>query len=103
MNIEGRTVLLTGATGGIGRVIARTLHARGATLLVSVDSLRATHASLHEAHPGDVHFTIDEIIAERDLVAVRWSAGPARALAWFRLRDGKVTDRWAIVQSARPS
>lgn len=35
MNIEGRTVLLTGASGGIGHVIARTLHARGASLLVS--------------------------------------------------------------------
>lgn len=63
-----------------------------------VDSLRATHASLHKAFPGNVHFTLDEMIAERDLVAVRWSAGPAQALAWFRLRDGQITERWAIVR-----
>lgn len=35
MNIQGRTVLLTGASGGIGQVIARTLYARGAHLLVN--------------------------------------------------------------------
>lgn len=35
MNIEGRTVLLTGATGGIGQVIARALHGQGASLLLS--------------------------------------------------------------------
>jgi len=63
-----------------------------------VDSLRFTHASLHRAFPGNVRFTIDELIAERDLVAVRWSAGTAQALAWFRLRDEKITERWAIVR-----
>jgi short-subunit dehydrogenase len=35
MEISGRTALVTGATGGIGHAIARALHARGATLLLS--------------------------------------------------------------------
>lgn len=35
MNIEGRRVLVTGASGGIGRVIATTLYARGANLLLN--------------------------------------------------------------------
>jgi uncharacterized protein len=35
MEIEGRRVLLTGASGGIGNAIARALHARGATVLLS--------------------------------------------------------------------
>lgn len=35
MEIDGRRVLLTGASGGIGRAIAQALHARGATLLLS--------------------------------------------------------------------
>ena len=35
MEISGRTVLLTGATGGIGHAIARALHARGGTLILT--------------------------------------------------------------------
>ncbi|MET8679665.1 SDR family NAD(P)-dependent oxidoreductase [Streptomyces sp. NPDC004647] len=35
MRIAGSTVLLTGATGGIGQTLARQLTARGATLLVT--------------------------------------------------------------------
>jgi short-subunit dehydrogenase len=35
VQIEGSRVLLTGATGGIGRAIARALHERGAHLLLS--------------------------------------------------------------------
>ena len=35
MNLGGRTVLLTGATGGIGAVVARALAARGATVVLT--------------------------------------------------------------------
>ena len=35
MQISGSTVLLTGATGGIGQAIARALSARGASLIIS--------------------------------------------------------------------
>jgi short-subunit dehydrogenase len=35
MTVSGRTVLLTGATGGIGHAIARALHARGAQLILT--------------------------------------------------------------------
>lgn len=67
------------------------------------DSLQATHAALHQRFAGRVHFTIDAIVAENDMVAVRWSIGPMQAMAWFRLRDGKLTDRWAIARmGSRP-
>jgi short-subunit dehydrogenase len=35
MKIKGSTVLLTGATGGIGHAIAREMHRRGATLILT--------------------------------------------------------------------
>ena len=35
MNVDGRSVLLTGATGGIGQAIARALAARGARLVLT--------------------------------------------------------------------
>jgi short-subunit dehydrogenase len=35
MRISGSTVLLTGATGGLGRTIARALHARGGELILT--------------------------------------------------------------------
>jgi short-subunit dehydrogenase len=35
MELDGRKVLLTGATGGLGRAIAKALAGRGATLVLS--------------------------------------------------------------------
>ncbi|MGB7684222.1 MAG: SDR family NAD(P)-dependent oxidoreductase, partial [Solirubrobacterales bacterium] len=35
MELSGRTALLTGATGGLGRAIAQALAERGATLALS--------------------------------------------------------------------
>jgi predicted SnoaL-like aldol condensation-catalyzing enzyme len=66
-----------------------------------IDSIRATHAFLHRVFE-QVKFHIDDIIAEGDKVAVRWSAGRARAIAWFRLEDGKIVDRWAIIAHSPP-
>lgn len=48
-DLEGKTALVTGASGGIGDAIARTLHARGATVVASgtrVERLEALAADL---------------------------------------------------------
>ncbi|MCW2967778.1 MAG: family NAD(P)-dependent oxidoreductase [Solirubrobacteraceae bacterium] len=70
MEITGRTVLLTGATGGIGHAIARALHARGATLILTgrrtdvlaplAEELSATSLAADLAQRADV----DRLIAD---------------------------------------
>jgi short-subunit dehydrogenase len=71
IQIEGSNVLLTGATGGIGRAIARELHKRGARLVLSgrrielLDQLQAELgegvevASADLGDPNDVQRLID--------------------------------------------
>src|SRR6185437_10502599 len=63
MEIGGRTTLLTGATGGLGRATAAALAARGAKLLLSGrkrDALEALAAEL----PGGEHRVLPADLAE---------------------------------------
>ncbi len=51
LDFKGKTALITGATGGIGRQIAKKMHAQGATLAltdISMDALKAFQAELGE-------------------------------------------------------
>ena len=71
MDLQGRTVLLTGATGGLGRAIARALAERGGVLVLSgrkPDELAELAAEL----PGSGH---------REVVADLADIGAAEALA----------------------
>jgi short-subunit dehydrogenase len=54
MELSGRTALLTGATGGLGRAIAAALAARGVTLLLSARRPEALEEQAR-ALPGDGH------------------------------------------------
>lgn len=57
MNLDGKSVLLTGATGGLGRAIAAELAGSGATLILSArkaDALEVMAAEL----PGGPHRTL---------------------------------------------
>jgi uncharacterized protein len=60
MRLQGATVLLTGATGGIGRATARALDARGARVLLSarradvLERLRAELGGRPESLPTDL-------------------------------------------------
>lgn len=70
MQISGSRVLLTGATGGIGQAIARTLHRQGANLMLTgrrLDALGPLAAELDAraiavdlADPGEVQRLVNE-------------------------------------------
>jgi len=63
MELAGKTALLTGATGGLGRAIAQALAAHGAKLALSgrkADALGALAAEL----PGDGHNTLPADLGE---------------------------------------
>lgn len=63
MQLSGKTVLLTGATGGLGRAIAEALAARGAKLILS-SRKEEELAELAAALPGDAHRTAVSDLAE---------------------------------------
>lgn len=63
MELSGRTALLTGATGGLGRAIAGALAKRGAELVLSgrsIDALQGLAAEL----PGEGHRVLPTDLAE---------------------------------------
>jgi len=62
MELSGRTALLTGATGGLGRAIARSLSGRGATLLLSARKQEALEQLAGEL-PGE-HRVLPADLAE---------------------------------------
>ena len=63
MDPGGRTALLTGATGGLGRAIAAALAERGARLVLSSRKAEAL-AEMAEALPGEGHRAIPADLAE---------------------------------------
>ncbi len=81
--LDGRTALVTGASGGIGAAIARTLHALGASVALSgtrAEVLEALAAQLGErAHacPADLR---DPSAADALIAAAEVAAGPLHIL-----------------------
>ncbi len=63
MELSGKTALLTGATGGLGRAIAGALAARGAILVLSSRKPEEL-SSLADLLPGDGHRTVAADLAE---------------------------------------
>ncbi|HEX6229095.1 MAG TPA: SDR family NAD(P)-dependent oxidoreductase [Solirubrobacterales bacterium] len=63
MDLAGRTALLTGATGGLGRAMASALAERGAVLLLSARKPEALETLAAEL-PGDGHRTLPADLAE---------------------------------------
>ena len=81
--LDGKTALVTGASGGIGAAIARTLHAQGAAVALSGtrrEALEALAAELGErAHvcPADLR---DPAAPEALVAAAEAAAGPLAIL-----------------------
>ncbi len=77
--LDGKSALITGASGGIGAAIARALHAQGATVALSgtrADALHALAAELGErAHvcPADLR---DPAAPDALVAAAEQAAGP---------------------------
>jgi 3-oxoacyl-[acyl-carrier protein] reductase len=81
--LDGKTALVTGASGGIGAAIARALHAQGAAVVLSgtrTEALEALAAELGErAHvcPADLK---DPAAPDALLAAAEAAAGPLHIL-----------------------
>jgi short-subunit dehydrogenase len=65
MNLSGRKVLLTGATGGLGRAIAKAMAERGAQLMLSARNREALEKMAAEL-PGSGHSVLPSDLAEPD-------------------------------------
>lgn len=81
--LDGKVALVTGASGGIGGAIARTLHARGAVVVLSgtrAAALEALAAELGERVHVCAADLSDPAAAEALVEAAEKAAGPLHAL-----------------------
>jgi 3-oxoacyl-[acyl-carrier protein] reductase len=78
-DLSGRTALVTGASGGIGEVIARQLHAQGATVVLAgrrSEALAALAEALGERARVEVAELSDPQAAEQLIAAAADGGGP---------------------------
>jgi len=68
LNLTGKTALITGASRGIGRVIARKFAAAGAKVALHCNQNRAAAEAVRRALPGEGHIVVQANIAHADAV-----------------------------------
>lgn len=79
MNLSGRTVVITGAAGGIGRALARRCRAEGARVAVTdqaAEPLRGLSDELGDGHLGLTADVTDEAQMSSLLATVKSELGP---------------------------
>jgi 3-oxoacyl-[acyl-carrier protein] reductase len=76
-NLEGKTALVTGASGGIGAEIARALHAQGA--VVALHGTRAEKLAALAGELGDRAVAVPADLSEREAVGGLIDAAAAAA------------------------
>src|SRR5271165_4299101 len=98
-SLEGKTALVTGASGGIGAAIARALHAQGATVALSgtrrdaLDALAAELGARAHVCPADLRDPAapDALIAAVEAIAPLHilvnNAGATRDGLALRMKD----------------
>jgi NAD(P)-dependent dehydrogenase (short-subunit alcohol dehydrogenase family) len=73
--LEGRTVLITGAAGGIGRALARAFAAQGARLLLVDREAAALDALVESLHSHRVHSAVCELGSDAAVADVAAQVG----------------------------
>lgn len=106
INFEGKVVLITGATGGIGRTVAQQFHALGATLAltdISMEALKAFQEELKDrvsVYPCDLKDpngpealvkAVEEELGKIDVVVN--NAGLTKDNLFIRMKD----EEWQTV------
>jgi short-subunit dehydrogenase len=79
MELDGKTVLLTGATGGLGRAIASALADRGASLVLSARR-EGVLTELAGALPGEHRLVVADLSEESAAVRLAGDAGQVDGL-----------------------
>lgn len=101
MKLLGRTVLITGASSGIGEAVARAAHARGATVLLVARSETKLKALSDELGVRAHHYTCD--VGEQEAVAELADAVHADGHEVDVLVNSAGSGRWVSIEDAEPT